>query len=79
MATKLSRELIQASEMRGSAVGKREEVHKVALANQAAAHFRWRTVGSRTPGSVDMDRKSFKPLGRRAIKRYQGAFPAGGG
>ena len=67
--------LLQASESKGSAVSKRETVHKEALANQAAAHFRWRSVGgNRSVGALDMDRKSFKPKGRRATKRFQGAF-----
>jgi hypothetical protein len=74
MPAKLARELLQAAEMKGNAVARREGVHKTALANQATAHFRWRSVGSNAPGTINMDRKSFRPHGRRAIKRFQGAF-----
>lgn len=41
MALRLSAELKEALDGRGSAVKKREEVHKMAKANQAFAHFRW--------------------------------------
>lgn len=41
MALRLAAELKEALEGRGSAVKRREEVHKVAKANQAFAHFRW--------------------------------------
>jgi len=41
MAEKLAGELLEASEKRGSAVKKREDVHKMAEANKAFAHFRW--------------------------------------
>lgn len=41
MAQKLAGELMEASEKRGSAVKKREDVHKMAEANKAFAHFRW--------------------------------------
>lgn len=41
MAQKLAGELMEASERRGSAVKKREDVHKMAEANKAFAHFRW--------------------------------------
>ncbi len=41
MAQKLAGELMEAAEKRGSAVKKREDVHKMAEANKAFAHFRW--------------------------------------
>jgi small subunit ribosomal protein S7 len=41
MALKLAGELMDASEKRGSAVKKREDVHRMADANKAFAHFRW--------------------------------------
>lgn len=41
MAAKLAGELLDANEKRGSAVKRREDVHKMAEANKAFAHFRW--------------------------------------
>lgn len=41
MARKLAGELIDAAEKRGAAVKKREDVHRMAEANKAFAHFRW--------------------------------------
>lgn len=41
MEEKLAMELIDASNNRGSAVKKREDVHKMAEANKAFAHYRW--------------------------------------
>ena len=41
MALRLAAELNDAIESRGSAVKKREEMHRMAKANQAFAHFRW--------------------------------------
>jgi small subunit ribosomal protein S7 len=41
MVARLSAEMFEALEGRGSAVKKREETHKMAKANQAFAHFRW--------------------------------------
>ncbi len=41
MAAKLAGELMDANERRGAAVKKREDVHKMAEANKAFAHFRW--------------------------------------
>ena len=41
MAQRLSGELQDASENRGSAVKKREDVHRMAEANKAFSHFRW--------------------------------------
>jgi len=41
MEEKLANELIEASHNRGGAVRKREDVHRMAEANKAFAHFRW--------------------------------------
>ena len=41
MEEKLSGELIDAANNRGSAVKKREDTHKMAEANKAFAHYRW--------------------------------------
>jgi len=41
MGEKLSAEVYEASQGRGGAMRKREEVHKMADANRAFAHFRW--------------------------------------
>jgi small subunit ribosomal protein S7 len=41
MKEKLAAELIDAANNRGSSVKKREEVHKMAEANKAFAHYRW--------------------------------------
>ena len=41
MALRLAAELGDALENRGTAVKKREDVHRMAKANQAFAHFRW--------------------------------------
>jgi small subunit ribosomal protein S7 len=41
MAEKLSAELLDAANNRGSAVKKREDTHKMAEANKAFAHYRW--------------------------------------
>ena len=41
MAEKLAAELTDATKGMGSAVKKREEVHKMAEANRAFAHYRW--------------------------------------
>jgi len=41
MVARLSAEMFEALEGRGSAIKKREETHKMAKANQAFAHFRW--------------------------------------
>lgn len=41
MKEKLSAELYEAAQGRGGAMRKREEVHKMAEANRAFAHFRW--------------------------------------
>ena len=41
MQERLAGELLDASNNRGSAVKKRDDVHKMAEANKAFAHFRW--------------------------------------
>ena len=41
MMEKLTSELIEASNGRGGAMKKREDVHRMAEANKAFAHFRW--------------------------------------
>ncbi len=41
MVHKLAHEIVDAIAGRGAAVKKREDVHKMAKANQAFAHFRW--------------------------------------
>jgi small subunit ribosomal protein S7 len=41
MTDKLSNELLDAANGRGSAVKKREDVHRMAEANKAFAHYRW--------------------------------------
>jgi len=41
MAERLSAELYEAAQGRGGAVKKRDDVHKMAEANRAFAHFRW--------------------------------------
>ena len=41
MTSRLSAELLEASENRGGAVKKREDTHRMAEANKAFAHYRW--------------------------------------
>ncbi|ANF17229.1 30S ribosomal protein S7 [Buchnera aphidicola (Schlechtendalia chinensis)] len=41
MSLKLASELLDAIDSRGAAVKKREEVHRMAEANKAFAHYRW--------------------------------------
>jgi small subunit ribosomal protein S7 len=41
MVERLANELLDASQNRGNAVKKREDVHKMAEANKAFAHYRW--------------------------------------
>ena len=41
MSERLAAELIEASNSRGGAMKKREDVHRMADANKAFAHFRW--------------------------------------
>lgn len=41
MITRLANEIMDALEGRGGAVKKREDVHRMAKANQAFAHYRW--------------------------------------
>ncbi len=41
MPLRLAGELLEAAESRGSAVKKREDVHRMAEANKAFSHYRW--------------------------------------
>jgi small subunit ribosomal protein S7 len=41
MKEKLANELIEAAHQRGSAVKKRDDVHRMAEANKAFSHYRW--------------------------------------
>ena len=41
MAEKLSNELMDASQRKGSAIKKREDTHRMAESNKAFAHYRW--------------------------------------
>jgi small subunit ribosomal protein S7 len=41
MVQKLANEILDASNLRGGAVKKREDTHKMAEANKAFAHYRW--------------------------------------
>ena len=41
MRERLASELVDAAQNRGNAVKKREDVHKMADANKAFAHYRW--------------------------------------
>jgi len=41
MTERLSAELLDASNSRGNAVKKREDVHRMAEANRAFSHYRW--------------------------------------
>jgi small subunit ribosomal protein S7 len=41
MAEKLAGELLDAANMRGAAIKKKDDVHRMAEANKAFAHYRW--------------------------------------
>ena len=41
MREKLANELIEASHMRGGAIKKKDDVHRMAEANKAFSHYRW--------------------------------------
>jgi small subunit ribosomal protein S7 len=41
MVDKLSNEIMDAAQNRGSAVKKREDTHRMAEANRAFSHYRW--------------------------------------
>ena len=41
MVSKLANEIMDAANLRGGAVKKKEDVHKMAEANKAFAHYRW--------------------------------------
>ena len=72
---RLANELLAAYDNKGGAIARKQQVHKEAVANQAAAHFRWRTGGRSSQGEVDINRKLYRPMGRRSIKRLQASLP----
>jgi small subunit ribosomal protein S7 len=41
IAAKVAKEIIQAAKGEGNAIAKKEEMHRMAEANKAFAHFRW--------------------------------------
>lgn len=41
MAEKLANEFLDAANLRGAAVKKKDDVHRMAEANKAFAHYRW--------------------------------------
>lgn len=41
MIVKLTQEILEAAQGQGSAISKKEEMHRMAEANKAFAHFRW--------------------------------------
>ena len=41
MIDKLADEMVDAANSRGSAIKKKEDVHRMAEANKAFAHYRW--------------------------------------
>ena len=41
MGARLAAEIQEASEKRGAAIKKREDVHRMAEANKAFSHYRW--------------------------------------
>ena len=41
MVERLSKEILDASNKSGTAIKKREDVHKMAESNKAFAHYRW--------------------------------------
>jgi len=41
MAEKLANELLDAANLRGAAIKKKDDVHRMAEANKAFAHYRW--------------------------------------
>jgi small subunit ribosomal protein S7 len=41
MAEKLAGELMDAANLRGAAIKKKDDVHRMAEANKAFAHYRW--------------------------------------
>ena len=41
MRERLAAEIVDASQLRGAAVKKRDDTHRMADANKAFAHFRW--------------------------------------
>ena len=41
METRLAQEIVEASRSQGNAVRRKEEMHRMAEANRAFAHYRW--------------------------------------
>jgi len=41
MSSKLASEILEASQGKGSSIKKKEDLHKMAEANKAFAHYRW--------------------------------------
>jgi small subunit ribosomal protein S7 len=41
MGLRLAQEMLDAADNKGTAVKKREDVHRMAEANKAFAHYRW--------------------------------------
>merc|ERR1719310_1983475 len=72
---RLANELLAAYQNKGGAVAKKEQVHKDAVANQAAAHFRWRVSTASPAGSINMNDKRNPLMGRRDVKRLQASMP----
>ena len=77
MAQRLAAELLDASENRGAAVRKREDTHRMAEANKAFAHYRWKAscrllANSRGPHRVT--HHAHRPLPEY---RYFGAYRCG--
>jgi len=73
MALRLANELLEATEGRGGAMKKRDEVHRMAEANKAFSHFRFKSIRK---GSQCADRDSACALSheiRTLQTRLQGA------
>lgn len=70
---RLANELLAAYQNKGGAVQRKEGVHRDAVANQAAAHFRWRAANQGDAGSINMNPRR-KMAGRRDVKRLQASM-----
>ena len=53
MEEKLANELMDAANLRGGAVKKREDTHRMAEANKAFAHYRWQAPGHTTHSRLE--------------------------
>jgi len=74
MAQRLANELVEATEGRGGAMKKRDEVHRMAEANKAFSHFRFRfTRASCAPASLS-EASPRAPKGSRALVLNFGEF-----